>query len=152
MTTLENDDNGHQQQIQVVLGNRPVDKDWRNDGYLPENWNLTNTDVGWKTPDNPPTGWRSTCDNGDYLPSGWKTRNNNITIHRDNRKILASMLPTIFVTNHRSFFPKFYNFLEVIKTLGLTLGLHSEIWEDQENKQHQNKIEEALELEGIQYI
>ena len=87
------------------------------------------------------------------LPDGWKARNikNNITIHRDNRKILASMLPTIFVTNHRSFFPKFYNFLEVIKTLGLTLGLHSEIWEDRENKQHQNKIEEALELEGIQY-
>ena len=57
------------------------------------------------------------------LPGGWKARNikNNITIHRDNRKILASMLPTIFVTNHRSFFPKFYNFLEVIKTLGCIL-------------------------------
>ena len=39
-----------------------------------------------------------------------------------------------------------------MKTLWLTFELHSEIWEDRENKQHQNKIEEALELEGIQYI
>ena len=39
-----------------------------------------------------------------------------------------------------------------MKTQGLTLGLHSEIWESKENKEHQHKIEEALELEGIQYI
>ena len=39
-----------------------------------------------------------------------------------------------------------------MKTFGLTLGLHSEIWEVKENKSHQNKLEEALELEGIQYI
>ena len=33
-----------------------------------------------------------------------------------------------------------------------TLGLHSEIWEDKEKLEHQNKIEEALELEGVKYI
>ena len=86
------------------------------------------------------------------LPGGWIPRTNNITVHRDNRKILASKLPTIFVTNHRSYFPKFYNFLDAMKTLDLTLGLHSEIWEVKENKTHQNKIEEALEMEGVQYI
>ena len=37
-------------------------------------------------------------------------------------------------------------------TLGLTLGLHSEIWEDKEKKDHLDKIEEALEIQGIQYI
>ena len=50
------------------------------------------------------------------------------------------------------FFPKFRNFLEAMQTLGLTLGLHSEIWEDKENKTHQNLIEEAFELEGVTWI
>ena len=42
--------------------------------------------------------------NYNNLPGGWMARNinNNITIHRDNRKILASMPPTIFVTNHQN--------------------------------------------------
>ena len=35
------------------------------------------------------------------LPRGWNPRDNNITIHRDNRQMVASMLPTLFVTNHR---------------------------------------------------
>ena len=39
-----------------------------------------------------------------------------------------------------------------MKTLNLTLGLHSEVWEDKENKGHKQKIKEALELQGIQYI
>jgi hypothetical protein len=76
-------------------------------------------------------------------------RRNNIVVRRDNRCILASQLPTVFVTNHRSFFPKFNNFIDLMKTHSLTLGLHSEIWEVKENRVHQNKIEEALELEGI---
>ena len=66
--------------------------------------------------------------------------------------LLAAKLPTIFVTNHRSIFPKFNNFVDLMKTLNLTLGLHSEVWQVKENKFHQDKIEEALELEGIQYI
>ena len=93
-------------------------------------------------------GWN----NDQNLPGGWITRNNNITVCRDNRQVIATMLPTIFVTNHRSFFPKFNNFVETMKTLNLTLGLHSEIWEDREKKDHMNKIEEALEIEGVQYI
>ena len=61
-------------------------------------------------------------------------------------------MPTIFVTNHSSFFPKFNNFVEAMETLGLTLGLHSEIWEKMEKKSHRNSIEEALELKSIQFI
>ena len=37
-------------------------------------------------------------------------------------------------------------------TKTLTLGLHLEIWEDKEKCDHQTKIEEALELEGVQYL
>ena len=86
------------------------------------------------------------------IPRGWKSKNNNITVKKDNRCLLASKLPSLFVTNHRSFFPKFNNFVELVKTLDLTLGLHSEIWEVKEKKDHQDKIEEALELEGLQYV
>ena len=50
------------------------------------------------------------------------------------------------------FFPKYRNFLELMKTYELILGLHSEVWEVKEKKQHLNKIEEALELEGVKYI
>jgi hypothetical protein len=39
-----------------------------------------------------------------------------------------------------------------MKTLDLTLGLHSKVGEDKEKKSHQDKLEEALELDGIQYI
>ena len=65
------------------------------------------------------------------------------TVRRSNKQLVATQLPTVFVTNHRSFFPKFHNFVEVMKTLELTLGLHSEIWEDKENKEHTSRIEEA---------
>ena len=98
--------------------------------------------------DNRITGWNRDS----LLPGGWISKHNNITVKRDNRLLLGSKMPTIFVTNHRSFFPKFNNFVEAMETLGLTLGLHSEIWEDMEKKSHRNSIEEALELKGIQYI
>ena len=39
-----------------------------------------------------------------------------------------------------------------MKTYKLTLGLHSKVWEIKEKKDHQTKVEEAFELEGIQYI
>ena len=93
-------------------------------------------------------GWNSDS----LLPGGWISKCNNITVKRDNRLLLGSKMPTIFVTNHRSFFSKFNNFVEAMETLELTLGLHSEIWEDKEKKSHTNSIEEAFELKGIQYI
>ena len=75
-----------------------------------------------------------------------------ITIKRDNRKLLALSLPSIFVTNHRSFFPKFRNFLDEMLEMNMVLGLHSEIWEDKENSSHQNLIQEAFEIHGVKYI
>ena len=74
----------------------------RKDSHLPEGWKSNDNDyelnnVGWK-------------DNS-TLPVGWKVNSNNITVKRDNRCLLASKLPTIFVTNHRSFFLKFHKFV-----------------------------------------
>ena len=87
------------------------------------------------------------------------TRQNNqprppclTTIKRDNRAITALSLPNIMVTNHRSIFPKFNNLVDEIHECEMHLGLHCEIWENKENKAHANKIEEALEIHGIQYI
>ena len=97
---------------------------------------------------NRPEGWKRDPN----LPEGWISKSNNITISRDNKLILSSKLPTIFVTNHRYFFPKFNNFVEAMETKGFTLGLHSEIWEDLEKRSHRNSIEEAFELKGITYI
>ena len=56
------------------------------------------------------------------------------------------------VTNHRSIFPKFNNLVDEILENNMHLGLHCEIWENKENVKHANKIEEALEIHGIQYI
>ena len=115
--------------IRVITGNRvdwsdngnlPADwmfkqqqSGWSDRSILPENWNLTNPNVDWHSP--LPEGWRdnnqrneqnhnSDLDQGwgddNTLPKGWKSKGNNITVRRDNRCILASKLPTIFVTNH----------------------------------------------------
>ena len=56
------------------------------------------------------------------------------------------------VTNHRSIFPKFKNLVDEIMENDMHLGLHSEVWEDKENKIHSNLMEESLEIHGIQYI
>ena len=74
------------------------------------------------------------------------------TIRRDNRAVTALSLPRIMITNHRSIFPKFNHFVDEVLEMNMQLGLHSEVWEDVTNSNHANKIEEALELHGIQYI
>ena len=61
-------------------------------------------------------------------------------------------LPNIMVTNHRSIFPKFNSLIDELIECEMHVGIHSEIWEDKEKIEHQNKIEEALELHGIMYI
>ena len=70
-------------------------------------------------------GWKESH----HIPAKWRTETNNITVRQDNRELLASKLPALFVTNHQSFFPKFWNFIDLMQTHGLTLGLFSEIWE-----------------------
>ena len=49
------------------------------------------------------------------------------------------------VTNHRSIFPKFKNLVDEIMENDMHLGLHSEVWEDKENKIHSNLTEESLQ-------
>ena len=143
------DDGRENQQIETVIGNRneyihietqqhSLSDDVHTDNNIPNGWTGRTSEYGW----------RSTLD----IPQGWKLKNNSITIRKENKLLLAAKLPTIFLTNHRSFFPKFNNFVDLMKTLDLTLGLRSEVWQVKENKSHQDKIEEALEPEGIQYI
>ena len=109
-----------------------------NDITLPDRWNPINH-INWNDNNVFPDGWRHNTQS--------KENSNNITVRRNNKYLLASQLPTIFVTNHCLFFPKFHSFTEVMETLNLTLGLHSEIWEYRKNKAHKDKIEEALELQ-----
>ena len=73
-------------------------------------------------------------------------------IRRDNRAITALSLPNIMVTNHRSIFPKFNNLVDELLENKMDLGLHSETWENSNKAAHIDKIEEAFEILGIQYI
>ena len=64
---------------------------------------------GWALTTPLPQGWTHTASDNDHNdPQGWNTRisNNNTAVGRNNRCLLAKQLPTIFVTNHRSFFSK----------------------------------------------
>ena len=56
------------------------------------------------------------------------------------------------VINHRSIFPKFNHLIDELTECNIQVGIHSEIWEDNENVDHKNKIEEALEIHGVIYI
>ena len=75
-----------------------------------------------------------------------------ITIRRDNRSELCLHLPSMGVYNHRSIWKKINNFALEFKELKMGVAFHSEVWEKKEKKQHQNKLEEILELHGIKYI
>ena len=52
----------------------------------------------------------------------------------------------------RSLFPKFQNFCQDLEERDIDVSFLSEVWEKSENKKHQAKIEEMLELKGIEYI
>ena len=73
-------------------------------------------------------------------------------IKRDNRIIQAHSLPTIMNFNMRSFFPKQANFCDDLEERQGDVVFITEIWEKKENKKHQNKIKEMLEMRGITYI
>ena len=68
------------------------------------------------------------------------------------KAITSQSLPNLMVTNHRSIFPKFNSLIDELIECEMHLGLHYEIWEVKEKKEHKNKIEEAFELHGILYI
>ena len=74
------------------------------------------------------------------------------TIRRDNRKVQALALPRIVNYNMRSLFSKLDNFAQDMHERESDAVFLTEVWEKQENKKHQSKLEELLEMKGIKYI
>ena len=73
-------------------------------------------------------------------------------IRRDNRKVQALALPKVVNYNMRSLFPKLDNFAQDTHERESDIIFLSEVWEKQENKKHQFRLEELLEMKGIKYI
>ena len=74
------------------------------------------------------------------------------TVRRDNRGELSLFLPNIAVYNHRSVWKKIKNFCLEFKEISVGVAFNSEIWERKESKKHKYKIDEMMEMEGIDYI
>ena len=74
------------------------------------------------------------------------------TIRRDNRCLQALTLPKVLNYNMRSIFSKLENFSEDILQREGDICFLTEVWEKQENKKHQQKIEKMFEMSGIHYI
>ena len=64
----------------------------------------------------------------------------------------ASYMPVVATYNCRSIFPKLGNLKKDILERNIQAAFCCEIWEKAENKQHQLKIEEMLEKDGLKYI
>ena len=79
-------------------------------------------------------------------PPSWRT------IRRDNKKVQALTLPKITNFNMRSLFPKLNNFSEDMSERESDISFLTEVWEKQENRKHQLRLEEMFELKGIKYI
>ena len=74
------------------------------------------------------------------------------TIRRDNKLVHALALPRISNFNMRALFSKTLNLANDMKERESDLVFLTEVWEKQENKKHQFKLEEMLEIHGIKYI
>ena len=74
------------------------------------------------------------------------------TIRRDNRNIEALSLPKTLNFNMRSIWSKVLNVSQDIHEREGDLIFLTEVWEKLENKKHQYKIQEMLEMHGIKYI
>ena len=74
------------------------------------------------------------------------------TLRRDNRGELSLYLPNMAVYNHRSIWKKLGSFCTEFKEMSMGIAFHSEVWEKRESKKHKFKIEEMMEIEGINYI
>ena len=93
------------------------------------------------------TGYRpSNISDSDRLP------HTRVTIRRDNKVLQAVTLPRISCYNMRSMMSKSVSLAEDMWDRSTDLSFLSEIWEQSENKKHQYKIEELLELKGFKYI
>ena len=74
------------------------------------------------------------------------------SIRRDNKAVQGLTLPRITNYNMRSLIPKIGNFALDMDERETDIAFLTEVWEKLENKKHQFKLEELLELKGIQYI
>ena len=64
----------------------------------------------------------------------------------------ALTLPKVINYNMRSLFPKLDNFAQDTHERESDVIFLTEVWEKLENKKHQFKLEELLEMRGIKYI
>ena len=64
----------------------------------------------------------------------------------------ALFLPTMASNNFRSLFPKVGCFTTDMIERQIDVAFGSEIWEQSENKDHLDKIEALLEIDGFKYI
>ena len=74
------------------------------------------------------------------------------TIRRDNKVLQAATLPKLSNYNMRSLMPKCENFGIDMENRNCSLSFLTELWEKSENKKHQFKVEELLEMKGLKYI
>ena len=74
------------------------------------------------------------------------------TIRRDNKTVQALTLPRILNYNMRSLFSKIGHLALDIQERESDLIFLTEVWEKSENKKHQFRLEELLEMSGIKYI
>ena len=73
-------------------------------------------------------------------------------IRRDNNIIHALSLPRMTNFNMRALFSKTENFARDMDERSCDLSFLTEVWEKLENKKHQFRLEELLEMSGIKYI
>ena len=73
-------------------------------------------------------------------------------IRRENKCVQALSIPATLVYNMRSIWSKLNSFSEDMIERAGDICFLSEVWEKSENKKHQSKIEEILEMKGISYI
>ena len=73
-------------------------------------------------------------------------------IRRDEGLVVALSLPTITQYNMRSLWAKAGNLADDINFRQSDICFLTEVWQSAENKKHKYKIEEMLEMKGINYI
>ena len=73
-------------------------------------------------------------------------------IQATRRVIKDHSLPVLSVYNARSLFPKISSLAVDMEERETDICFITEIWEQDENKKHCKKIEELLEIKGIDYI
>ena len=105
----------------------------------------------------------SVCNENIPVITGYRPTNNSISvdepriktlinIRRSNFVVQPHSLPTIASTNMRSLFPKAKNLSLDIREREVGVACVTEIWEKTESREHQYKIEELFEMDGLVYI